>query len=161
MFVTPDLCDENPELVSVALPMFRNYGGRDRFYGEIVSVKCFEDNTFVKSQLGTPGKGKVLVVDGGGSKRCALLGDLIAANAAKHLWEGVIIYGCVRDVDELERIDLGVQALASIPLKSVRQDRGDLNISVRFADITFEPGHYVYADPNGVIVSPEPLKLPE
>lgn len=160
-FVTPDLCDANPDLVRVVEPMFVSYGGRVAFGGQVVTVKCFEDNSFVKEQLAQPGEGKVLVVDGGGSKRCALLGDIIATSAVKHGWAGVIIYGCIRDVDVIRSLELGVQALATIPLKSHRQGRGDLNIPISFGGVTFRPGDYVYADNNGVIVSAEPLSMCE
>lgn len=160
-FVTPDLCDANPDLVRVVEPMFVNYGGRSSFGGQVVTVKCFEDNSFVKEQLAQPGEGKVLVVDGGGSKRCALLGDIIATTAVKHGWAGVIVYGCIRDVDVIRSLELGVQALATIPLKSHRQGRGDLNIPISFGGVTFRPGDYVYADNNGIVVSSQPLDMPE
>lgn len=156
-FSTPDLCDDNPELVRVLEPMMANFGGRDSFGGEIVTIKCHEDNSLVKEQAGKPGHGKVLVVDGGGSLRKALLGDMIAENAVKNGWEGLIIYGCVRDVDALVALDLGVQALASIPLKTDKRGIGDLNVPVTFGGVTFNPGEYVYADNNGVVVSHSPL----
>lgn len=156
-FVTCDLCDAHPEKVRVVDSMFTNYGGRPVFGGQIVTVKCHEDNTVVKEQVGTPGRGKVLVVDGGGSKRCALLGDMLAAQAAKNGWEGIIIFGAIRDVDEIRKTDLGVQALGTIPLKSNRQGRGDLNIPVTFGSVTFREGEYLYADNNGIIVSTESL----
>ena len=156
-FVTCDLCDENPEDVRVCEPMFSQFGGRECFGGEIVTAKCFEDNSRVKETLATPGKGKVLVVDGGGSLRCALLGDMIGEDAVKNGWEGVIVYGCVRDVDALGTLDLGVQALASIPLKSNRRGEGQKDIPVTFGGVTFRTGEYVYADNNGVIVSAKKL----
>ncbi|MFP5383565.1 MAG: ribonuclease E activity regulator RraA [Gammaproteobacteria bacterium] len=156
-FVTCDLCDENPADVRVCEPMFNQFGGRECFGGEIVTVKCFEDNSRVKETLATPGAGKVLVVDGGGSLRCALLGDLIGEDAVKNGWEGVIVHGCVRDVDALGTLDLGVQAIASIPLKSVRRGEGQKDIDVTFGGVTFNPGEYVYADNNGVIVSAKRL----
>ena len=160
-YVTPDLCDVYPELVQVAEPMFANFGGRDSFGGQIVTVKCFEDNSLVKSQADEPGHGKVLVVDGGGSLRRALLGDMIAEKAAKNGWEGMLIYGCVRDVDVLAQTDLGVQALASHPMKTDKRGIGDLNVVVSFAGLTFKPGDYLYADNNGVIIAPQPLQMPE
>ena len=160
-YVTPDLCDAYPELVQVAEPMFANFGGRDSFGGQIVTVKCFEDNSLVKSQADEPGHGKVLVVDGGGSLRRALLGDMIAEKAAKNGWEGMLIYGCVRDVDVLAQTDLGVQALASHPMKPDKRGIGDLNVVVSFAGLTFKPGDYLYADNNGVIIAPQPLQMPE
>ncbi len=156
-FVTPDLCDDNPKLVRVVEPMFNNYGGRRAFYGEIVTVKCHEDNSVLKAQASTPGHGKVMVVDGGGSLRCALLGDLIAAKAVENGWQGLIIYGCIRDVDAIGQLDLGVQALRTVPIKSVRKDRGDLNIAITFGGVNFLPGEYVYADNNGIIVSAKAL----
>lgn len=156
-FVTCDLCDEHPDKVSVLEPMMTSYGAHAAFYGEIVTVKCHEDNSLVKEHVAQPGEGRVMVVDGGGSKRCALLGDMLAAKAADNGWSGLIIYGCVRDVDEIRVTSLGVQALGCIPLKSHRQGRGDLNIPITFGGVTFNPGEYVYADNNGVIVSPELL----
>ena len=160
-YVTPDLCDAYPELVQVVEPMFSNFGGRESFGGEIVTVKCHEDNSLVKAQAELPGQGRVLVVDGGGSLRRALLGDMIAEKAAKNGWEGMVIYGCVRDVDVLMQIDLGVQALASHPMKTDKRDIGDLNVSVTFGGVTFVPGQYVYADNNGVLVSPKALSMLE
>lgn len=157
MFVTCDLCDEFADKVRVLTPMFRNFGGHESFSGEIVTIKCHEDNSLVKEQVAQPGAGKVLLVDGGGSLRCALLGDMLAAKAAEQQWAGIIIYGCVRDVDELVKTPLGIQALAPIPIKSHRQGRGDLNIPVTFGGVTFHPGEFVYADNNGVIVSAEKL----
>ncbi len=157
-YSTPDLCDDNPKLVRVLEPMMVNFGGRESFAGEIVTIKCHEDNSLVKEQAANPGEGKVMVVDGGGSLRRALLGDMIAANAVENGWEGLVIFGCVRDVDALAELDLGVQALASIPLKTEKRGIGDLNVPVTFGGVTFKPGEYVYADNNGIVVSAEPLK---
>ncbi len=159
-YLTPDLCDSYPELVQVVVPMFTNYGGRRAFGGEIVTIKCHEDNSLVKTQAGNPGRGKVMVVDGGGSLRRALLGDMIAANAVKNGWEGFIIYGCIRDVDAIATLDLGVQALNTVPLKTEKRGIGDLNIPVTFGGVTFTPGAFVYADNNGVICSPQALGMP-
>lgn len=159
-YVTPDLCDAYP-LVRVLTPMFKNFGGRKSFGGQVVTVKCFEDNSRVKELLATEGKGKVLVVDGGGSLRCALLGDMIGESAVKYGWEGVIIYGCVRDVDALAQLDLGVQALAAMPLKSVRKGIGEVGLSLSFGGVIIENGEYIYADNNGVIVSVDALTMPE
>lgn len=156
-FVTCDLCDEHPDAVRVCEPMFAAFGGRETFGGEIVTVKCHEDNSRVKELLATPGKGKVLVVDGGGSLRCALLGDMIGESAVQNGWEGVLVYGCVRDVDALVQLDLGVQALASIPLKSVRKGVGETGLPVTFAGVTFHPGEFVYIDNNGVVVASRAL----
>lgn len=160
-YVTPDLCDAYPELIQVLEPMFSNFGGRDSFGGQIVTLKCFEDNSLVREQVDLDGKGKVLVVDGGGSLRRALLGDMLAEKAAKNGWEGLLIYGCVRDVDALVQTRVGIQALASHPLKTDKRGVGELNVVVTFAGVTFRPGEYVYADNNGVIVSPTALTMPQ
>ena len=160
-YLTPDLCDAYPDLIQVVEPMFSNFGGRDSFGGQIVTLKCFEDNSLVKEQIALDGKGKVLVVDGGGSLRCAMLGDMVAEQASKNGWEGLLIYGCVRDVDMLAQTDLGVQALASHPEKSEKRCIGELNVPVTFGGVTFKPGDYLYADNNGVIISPSPLTMPE
>ncbi len=111
--------------------------------------------------MAKPGDGKVMVVDGGASKRCALLGDMLAAKAADNGWAGIIVYGCIRDVDEIGATDLGVQALATMPLKSVKKGVGELNVPVTFGGVTFNPGEYVYADNNGVIVSAKALNVAE
>lgn len=157
-FVTCDLCDDNADTVSaVTGHQWRNYGGRKAFGGEVVTVKCFEDNSRVKEHLATEGKGKVLVVDGGGSLRNALIGDMIAEKAVQNGWEGVIIYGACRDVDELAKLDIGVMTLGCVPIKSVRRDEGQLNIPITFGGVTFQPGHYVYVDNNGIIAAPHAL----
>src|SRR6478609_11190015 len=115
MISTPDLCDAHENEVLVLEPIFNNYGGRGAFGGEVVTVKCFEDNSLVKEQLALPGNGRVLVVDGGGSLRRALLGDMIAESATKNGWSGVVIYGAIRDIDAIADLDLGVQAIGTIP----------------------------------------------
>ena len=159
-YVTPDLCDAYPD-VAVVEPMFSNFGGHDSFGGQIVTVKCHEDNSIVKEQVDQDGTGKVMVVDGGGSLRRALLGDMLAEKATKNGWEGIIVYGCVRDVDVLAQTALGIQALASHPMKTDKRGIGDLNVVVTFGGVTFRPGEYVYADNNGIIVSPTALSMPE
>ncbi len=156
-FSTPDLYDEYIDSVQVLSPILKNFGGREKFCGEIVTVKCFEDNSVVKAQVAEPGLNRVLVVDGGGSLRCALLGDLLAQKAVDSGWSGILIYGCIRDVDEIRKMPIGVQAIASIPKKSVRKNRGDLNIDVDFGGVLFKPGAFLYADNNGVLVSPNNL----
>lgn len=160
-YVLPDLCDEYPDLISVVEPAFSNFGGRLSFGGEIVTIKCHEDNSLVAEYVATEGAGKVLVVDAGGSLRCGMLGDNLALKAAKNGWEGIIIYGCIRDVDIIAEIDLGVQALAPNPMKSVKKNIGEFNVPVTFCGVRFDPGGFVYADNNGIIVSPQALKMPE
>ena len=159
-YITPDLCDEYPELVQVVEPMFNNFGGKDNFGGQIVTVKCHEDNSKVKELVDMDGSGKVMVVDGGGSLRHALLGDMLAEKAVKNGWEGLVIYGCIRDVDVIVQTDLGVQALATNPLKTDKRGLGDVDVPVKFGGVVFNPGEYVYADNNGIIVSPKELKMP-
>ena len=154
---TPDLCDANETDVSVIELPFRNLGSRRQFGGEVVTVKCFEDNSKVKELLATPGAGRVLFVDGGGSLRRALLGDLIAASAVKQGWSGVVVYGAVRDVDALAEMDLGVQALGTTPLKTERRGLGDANVPVRVAGVSIKSGDWLYADNNGVIISSRAL----
>ncbi len=157
-FSTPDLCDAHPTLVRIVEPLFKNFGGRATFGGPLVTVKCFEDNSRIKECLAQPGGGRVLVVDGGGSLGCALLGDQLAAQALKNAWAGVIVNGCIRDVDALARMDLGVQALAATPLKSIRKGLGEIDVPVAFGGVTFRPGAYVYADNNGIVVSARRLE---
>ena len=154
---TPDLCDDHETIVQVADPIFSNYGGRERFGGQIVTVKCFEDNSKVKELVGVPGNGKVLVVDAGGSMRRACLGDMLAEQASKNGWAGIVMYGCIRDVDEIMVTDIGVQALGVHPMKTEKRGLGEINVPVTFAGITFKPGDYLYADNNGIIVAPQPL----
>ena len=155
----PDMCDEFADRIQVLEPLFTDFGARRRFSGEIVTVKCFEDNTVVKQTLAEDGTGKVMVVDGGGSRRCALLGDLLAAMAHENGWQGVVIFGCARDVQIVAGIDLGVRALAAYPVRSTRRGEGQLNIPVAFAGARIEPGQHLYADENGMIVADSPLPV--
>ena len=152
-FQTTDLCDAHEGKVSVVEPMFQEYGGRAAFSGRISTVRCFEDNSLVREALGKPGAGKVLVVDGGGSLRCALLGDQLAALAERNRWEGIVVYGCIRDSEAIARVAVGVRALATHPMKSVKKGAGEADVSVNFGGVTFQPGHYLYADVDGIIVS--------
>ncbi len=158
-FTTPDVCDDFLDQLQVLEPLFTEYGGKEKFYGEIVTIKCFEDNSLVKQTLGTAGHGKVLVVDGGESLRCALLGDLLGAMAVKNGWQGVLINGCVRDVEILKGMDFGVRALNCLPLKSKKRNQGQFNVALRFAGVSFKPGQYLYADENGIVVAREKLPV--
>lgn len=160
-YITPDLCDAYPQFVSVVDPMFNNYGGKQSFGGEIVTIKCFEDNSLVREQVAQPGTGKVLVVDAGGSLRRACLGDILAKKAVTNGWEGILMYGCIRDVEAIMVLNLGVQALNTHPMKTDKKGIGEFNIAVTFGGVTFTPGHFIYADNNGVIVSPEQLTMPK
>ncbi|MDZ7787663.1 MAG: ribonuclease E activity regulator RraA [Halofilum sp. (in: g-proteobacteria)] len=150
---TPDLCDEYPERVRVLEPMLANFGGVDAFGGPAVTVKCFEDNSVVKELAASPGEGRVMVVDGGGSMRRALMGDQVAAQAAENGWAGAVIYGCVRDVDELAVTGMGIQAIGAVPVKTEKRGIGDRDVPVTFGGVTVSPGDWVYADNNGVIVA--------
>lgn len=160
-FKTPDLCDEfETELgksVRVVAPMFQCYGGRRMFSGMIVTLKIFEDNSLVREALAENGKGKVLVVDGGGSLRCALVGDQLAILAHKNGWEGIVVYGCIRDSVDINNIDIGIRALNTHPQKSIKKGAGDRNVSVSFGGTTFNPGEAIYVDDDGILVSSSPL----
>ena len=159
-YVLPDLCDAYPDLVRVMVPMFRGFGGVSSFAGQITTIKCHEDNSLVARAVDEPGEGRVLVVDGGGSLRCGLLGDNLALKAAANGWAGIVVYGCVRDVDALAEIRLGIQALNANPLKSVQREVGLRDQVVSFGGVAFVPGEYLYADNNGIIVSAKPLSMP-
>lgn len=156
-YILPDLCDDYSDFIQVVEPGFGNFGGRESFGGEIVTIKCHEDNSLVASQVDTPGTGKVLVVDGGGSLRCGLLGDNLALKAEKNGWEAIVVYGCIRDVDIIASIDLGVQAIATNPMKSVKREVGLLNVPVHFGGVAIKPGDFIYGDNNGLIVSSKQL----
>ena len=137
--------------------MFSNYGGREQFGGQIVTVKCFEDNSCVKQLVDTDGQGRVMVVDAGGSMRRACLGDILAEKASVNGWSGLIIYGCIRDVDEIMATDIGVQALGTHPMKTDKKGIGETQVSVSFGGVRFKPGDYVYADNSGIVVSSQAL----
>ena len=156
-FVLPDLCDQYGDSLRVLSPMLKNFGGNNCFHGKISTIKCHEDNSFVADAVREEGDGSVLVVDGGGSLRCALLGDNLAAIAASNSWAGIIVFGCVRDVVALKDISLGIQAIAPHPIKSVKRQVGLRDVEVSFGGVSFIPGQYVYADDNGVIVSEDEL----
>jgi regulator of ribonuclease activity A len=157
IFSTPDLCDMHPEQVRVLDPLFRSYGGHSCFGGEIVTVKCFEDNSRVKELAAQDGRGKVMVVDGGGSLRRALLGDLVAESAVRNGWAGFLIFGCVRDVAAIAALPLGIMALNACPVKTERKNIGDVNVPIAFAGQAFHPGEYIYADGSGILVSSQNL----
>jgi regulator of ribonuclease activity A len=153
---TSDLYDQWGERLRVLPPVFQDYGGRAYFDGEVVTVRCFEDNSRIRELLGTPGVGKVLVVDGGGSLRCALLGDLIAGQAVTHGWEGVVIYGCVRDRAALKSLALGVRALGTVPRKSVRRGEGQTQLPIEIGGIACRPGDRLTADEDGIVLLDAP-----
>ena len=149
-----DLSDENEGQAQVLRLQMRDLGGRKAFSGPIRTVACHEDNSKVKAILATPGNGAVLVVDGGGSLNCALVGDMIAQSAVDHDWAGVVVHGAVRDAPVLATLDLGVKALGTMPLRSVRRDQGQTDVVIAFGGVIFTPGDKLYADEDGVIVLP-------
>ena len=156
-FTTADLCDEFGSLVLVAEPLFKDYGGIGSFCGQIATVKVFEDNVLVRDALEAEGGGRVLVVDGGGSARCALLGDKLARMAHERGWTGLVINGGVRDCAELARVPVGGKALHAVPRRSGKEGVGDRDVSVSFAGIQFRPGEYLYADADGIVVAERDL----
>jgi regulator of ribonuclease activity A len=155
---TPDLCDKFEGEVATAQMQFIQYGKIAAFGGLAETVKCFEDNSKVKQAVGENGQGKVLVVDGGGSHRRALLGDMLAEKAISNGWAGIIIYGCIRDVDEINNMEIGVRALGSNPMKTDKLGEGQRNINIEFAGIKIAQGNYIYADNNGIVVAEKKLQ---
>lgn len=156
-FATTDLCDAHEDKVRVVAPMFRSYGGKPSFHGPVSTLKLFEDNSFVRKAVESAGQGRVLVIDGGGSLRRALVGDQLAELAVNNDWAGIIVYGCIRDSAAIGQMPLGVLALATHPLKTVKRNVGEIDVPVSFGGVTFTPGEWVYADPDGLIVSAKPL----
>lgn len=158
-YSVPDICDEYIAESAVLEPLFSDFGGKRKFCGEVVTVKCFEDNSLLRDLVRSEGHGKVIVVDGGGSMRRALLGDLLAADAARNGWQGIVINGCVRDVEILATIDLGVKALGCHPVKTDKRGEGQQDIPLGFAGAAIRPGDWLYADPNGIVVTPRQLVI--
>ena len=156
-FKTADLCDAHAADLQVLETHYRAFGGRIDISGPIETVKTFEDNSLVHAMLERPGQGKVLVIDGEGSKRCALVGGDLAQSAVANGWSGIIVNGCIRDVGEIDALPIGVRALATHPVKSAKNDYGESNVTVTFGGVTFTPGHFVYADADGVVISPTRL----
>ena len=150
---TANLCDAYPHDLQIVAPIFSDYGGVRAFSGLISTVKVFEDNVLLRTALEEPGAGRVLVVDGGGSLRCALIGDQIATLAQQNGWQGIIINGAIRDVNALEKIAVGIKALAAYPLKSAKNGWGERDVAVRFAGVIFEPGAWLAGDHDGIVVS--------
>lgn len=156
-FKTADLCDEFPKKLAVCEPMLRPFGKERRFSGPISTVKVREDNVLVRETLETLPPGAVLVVDGGGSKRCALLGDKLAEIAVERDLGGIVINGCVRDSGELSEMEIGIFALAAHPLRSGKRGEGEVDVPVKFGGIAWTPGHHAYADEDGIVVAAESL----
>ncbi|MEW7291391.1 ribonuclease E activity regulator RraA [Aquimarina sp. 2304DJ70-9] len=156
-FQTADLWDQHFNNLSCADPIFKSFGKKTAFWGKITTLKLFEDNSLVRKQLETKGDGKVLVVDGGGSLRCALVGDQLAQLAINNTWEGIIVYGCIRDSRIINNMNVGIRAINTNPVKSIKQNIGEHNITVKFAGVEFIPGNFVYVDEDGILVSSQKL----
>lgn len=156
-FKTTDLCDEHGETLRVLEPMFASFGGNTSCAGPVRTLRVFEDNALVRVTLTEPGKGAVLVVDGGGSLRCALLGDQLAQLAVDNGWSGVVVWGCIRDSAQVETMPVAVFALATHPRRPAKQGIGERDVPVTFGGHTLRPGDYLYADEDGIVVAPQRL----
>ncbi len=157
-YKTTDLCDEFSDRLRIASPIFQDYGGKRLFNGPVSTVKVFEDNSLVRAALEEPGEGRVLVVDGGGSLRCALVGDQLALLGQQNGWAGIVVYGCIRDSADIAQLAIGVKALNTHPLKSVKRGIGERDVPVTFAGVTIRPGEYLYADEDGIVVAETALR---
>ncbi|MFT7008518.1 MAG: regulator of ribonuclease activity A [Colwellia sp.] len=156
---TSQLCDTYADLIDVIDPIFSNYGGRHSFGGKVVTIKCFEGTGLIEQIVATDGIGKVLVIDGGGSTRRALIDINVAKIAANNGWEGIICYGSVRDVDAIEEIELGIQGLVSTPVGANDNEFGESDVAINFGGVTILPDDHIYADNTGIILSADPLDI--
>lgn len=159
---TTDLCDTHEDRLDagslrIVTPGLQHYGRARSFSGRAVTLKLFEDNSWVRTALEAPGAGQVLVVDGGGSMRCALVGGNLGVLAQKNGWAGILVNGAVRDADELDACDIGVRALGTHPRKSVKRNSGERDVAVQFPGAAIRPGDWIYADADGILVSDQPL----
>ena len=154
---TSDVSDKLHPNVQYLEPVYKSYGAKTSFSGRIVTVKCYEDNSLVETVLRTNGKDSILVIDASGSMNCAMLGDKRVTDAINNEWEGILVYGLIRDSATINKMEIGVRALGVCPLKSVKNGTGDSNLTVNFSGVTFTPGQYLYADEDGVIVVKEKL----
>ena len=152
-FTTPDLFDDFRNTVDIPESGLRQFGGKTKFYGQAVTVTCPDDNSFAVEALKQPGKGKVLVIDGFASKKYAFIGDIMATNAIKNGWEGVIINGCCRDVEILNTMDVAVMALGTTPRSTLKRGFGDKDQTVSILSTEIAPNDWLYADTNGLVIS--------
>ena len=160
MFIdTSELCDLYAEQVDVVEPIFSSFGGVSNFYGKVTTVKCFESSGLIAEVLEENGEGRVLVIDGGGAVRRGLIDVELAQLAVDNGWEGIIVYGAVRQIQQLENLDIGIHALAPIPVSADESSAGESDVPVNFGGVTFFPEDYIYADLTGIILSQEPLDL--
>lgn len=155
-FATADLIDAHEHLQSCDV-QFQSFGGSPLFFGSIVTVRCRHDNALLKGVLSQPGAGRVLVVDGDGSLHCALVGDLIAGMAVTNGWAGIVVHGAVRDTAAMAALNLGVKALGTNPRRSAKAGAGQVDVPVEFGGVVFTPGHWLYSDEDGIVVSPNAL----
>jgi len=156
-FTTADLCDDFPQLIQVAQPVFREFGAVARFSGPIETLRVFEDNALVRQVLESEGKGRVLVIDGGASVRCALVGGRLASLACGNGWSGLLVNGAVRDSAELNQVSIGIRALQTAPMRSGKQGTGERGGRLTFAGVAFVPQAFLYADTDGVVVAQRSL----
>jgi regulator of ribonuclease activity A len=154
---TADLIDGHDDKLTFCDYPLIKFGQAEGFEGEIVTLKTFEDNALLRETLEQPGKGRVLVVDGGGSTRLAIVGDQIAALGMNNGWAGLVLNGSIRDSLEIDALDFAVFAVGTSPKKSTKTGAGFKDVPVRFGDVTFVPGHYLYADADGILVSDAPV----
>ncbi len=154
---TADLCDQFADQIQIAQPLFGNFGGIEAFQGKITTLRVERDFGLVKESLSKPGNAGVLVIDGGGVKDCALLGDRLAELALQQNWSGIVINGCIRDAAIVRTLAIGVRAIGTCPKRPQLTGAGEKNIAVQFSGITFEPGEYLYADADGIVVSKDQL----
>ncbi|MGY6276842.1 ribonuclease E activity regulator RraA [Methylomonas sp. MgM2] len=154
-FTTADLCDRysDQESFQIAEPLFRFFGGNRQFCGQVTTLKVFEDNTMLRSVLQEAGNNRILVVDGGGSRRCALFGETLACLAVENGWRGIVIYGCIRNAVSVDQMPIGVAALNTYPLCSRKHGHGERDVMITFAGVNFKKDHYLYADRDGIIVA--------
>lgn len=154
-FTTASLCDAHSgeDHFQIAEPMFMFYGANPAFCGQITTIKVFEDNVLVLTTLQEKVQNRVLVIDGGGSHRCALIDNNLAKIAISNGWQGIVVYGCIRDSALIAQLPIGIRALHTHPLKSHKKDHGDRDLLVSFAGVNFKKDHFLYADMDGIIVS--------
>jgi len=156
-FSTADLVDAHSDVVRSCSEQFRQYGGRSRFHGPIRTIRCLEDNALIKQTLSSPGSGAVLVVDGSGSLRSALVGDVIAGLGQKNNWAGLVVFGAVRDTVALGKLDIGIKALGSNPWRSSKNGTGQVDVPISFGGVEFRPGDWLYSDEDGILISSREL----
>lgn len=156
---TSELCDIFADSIDVLEPLLTNFGGRSSIGGEITTIKCFEDKALIDKVLSQFGQGKVLLIDGGGSTRRALIDSATAQLAVENEWEGIICFGSVREVDTLADLDLGIFAITSNPVNASFEEIGEVDVAVNFCGVTFLPEDHIYADNTGIVLSAEPLDI--